>query len=301
MVPEALFSIFGMEVHLYGICISVGILACFFVYYYYTKRLKMDSDVLDFSFYVIIISIALGFLAAKLFQAVYNWIEDGYFDFMSAGITAMGGFVGGAAAFILAYFVGGHFYFKRFKPKKKDIHIKEFYKIVLVAPICIVIAHAFGRIGCLMAGCCHGTYLGRDYVVGGIWMKGVKNGWGYYVPAQLYEALFLFALFGALTYLFFHRSNITMSVYLIAYGLWRIFIEFFRGDDRGAIVMGLAPSQWMSFLFIGGGIILLLIHHFKKIPYRLPAEAPEQARSGDRAEEITAEEAKPDSDKPKDE
>ncbi len=289
MLPNALFEIFGMEVHMYGICIAVGVLCCFLTYYFFTKHLKIDGDVIDFSFYVIIVAIALGFLFAKLFQAVYNWIGSGFtsFNFMGAGLTAMGGFIGGAGAFLLAYFLGGHFYFKFFKKgEKQGVHVKEFNKIFIVAPMCILIAHAFGRIGCLMAGCCHGQYLGREYVVGGIWMDGVKNGWGYYVPTQLYESLFLFATYGVLSWIFFSkRCNITMALYLIAYGVWRIFIEFFRTDDRGFVILGLSPSQWMSFLFIAGGVALILLYYFKKIPFKYNYEVESKPKDQEEIKE----------------
>lgn len=258
--------IFGyhLQIYLYGIMIALGIVVCLLVFYFYTKHKKMDGSVQDFIFFVALIAIALGFLAAKFYQAIYDWIERGYFDFYHAGITAMGGFIGGAAAFLAVYFGWGHFYFKG---DKKDLHKKEFNKILLTAPICVTIAHAFGRIGCLMAGCCHGANLGTEYVVGGIWM-----GDAFYVPTQLYEALFLFALFGVLSWMFFKGSNITHVVYLFAYGVWRLFIEFFRTDYRGAIVLGLSPSQWQSFVFILGAAAILVFYIVKKIPLVLPSE-----------------------------
>lgn len=272
MLPNPLFTLnlFGKElsVYMYGVCIAVGIVVCLYVFYLYTKKKGMPVKVQDFIFIVAIISIALGFLAAKLFQAVYDWIEKGTFNFYGSGITAMGGFIGGAAIFLIAYFVGGKFIFKG---KDEGLHIKEFNKILLCAPCCITVAHAFGRIGCLCAGCCHGAYLGNDYVFGGMWMY--SDGlWGYYVPTQLYESLFLFVLFAVLSYLYFNRYNITMQVYLIAYGVWRIIIEFFRTDARGAFILGLAPSQWQSIIFIAGGVAMLLVYVFKKIPLRLSEE-----------------------------
>ena len=178
------------------------------------------------------------------------------------------GFVGGAAVFLIVYFGAGKFVFKG---KEEGLHKKEFNKILLCAPCCITVAHAFGRIGCLCAGCCHGAYLGETYVFGGIWMKS-DGAWGYYVPTQLYESLFLFALFAVLSYLYFNRSNITMQIYLIAYGVWRIFIEFFRTDARGAVVLGLYPSQWQSIIFIAGGVAMLLFYVLRKIPLKLPVE-----------------------------
>jgi phosphatidylglycerol:prolipoprotein diacylglycerol transferase len=274
MHPQPLFELFGKGVYLYGIFIGVGLLACIWVLYYYTKKKGVPTAVQDFVFVSAIVGIALGFLAAKLFQAFYDYLASGEFNFYNAGITVMGGLVGGAIAFVVTYFVGGMLVFKG---KNKGLHIKHFNDIVLIAPICICIAHGFGRLGCLMGGCCHGTYLGPDYTPGGIFMRGtIKVGeisikkWGYYIPTQLYEALFLFALFAVLTLLYFKGSNILMQIYLIAYGIWRIFIEFFRADYRGGSAEAFfAPSQWMSIAFIGGGIALLVLYKLLKFPYRL--------------------------------
>lgn len=277
MKPEALFEIFGRGVNLYGIFIAVGLIACFIVFFLYAKRDGMDTDLQSFIFYVAIIAIVLGFVAAKFCQAIYNWIETGRFDFMSAGITVMGGLLGGAGAFLLIYFFGGNLYFAG---AKKNLHKEQFGKLLRLAPICIVIAHAFGRISCLMAGCCHGAYLGDEYVFGGIYMKASDTGkWGYYVPTQLYESLFLFALFVVLSLLYFKKNNIILHIYLIAYGAWRMFIEIFRTDARGAVVLGLYPSQWTSIIFIAIGAGLLLFYHFKKIPFVIKESVAEKCET----------------------
>ena len=260
--PLLSFELFGktMSVNLYGLCIAVGIIACLIVFYLYTKKSKMPEALQDFIFFITVAAIALGFLAAKLFQAVYNWIDTGVFNFMGAGITAMGGFVGGAGVFLACYFGLGNLVFKG---KEQGLHVRQFAKILHCAPCCIAIAHAFGRIGCLMAGCCHGKKLGLTPVFGGIKMKGA-----YYIPTQLYESLFLFALFAVLSVLYFKRSNLTMSVYLIAYGVWRFFIEFFRADDRGFTLLGMSPSQFQSFIFIFAGIGLILYYAIAKKPWK---------------------------------
>ena len=153
MLPDPLFSftLFGktLSVYMYGVCIAVGIIACLIVFYVYSKKKGMSERVQDFIFVTAIISIALGFLFAKLYQTVYEWIETGKFDFYGSGITAMGGFIGGAAVFLIVYFGAGKFVFKG---KQKDLHKKEFNIVLLCAPCCITIAHAFGRIGCLCFG-----------------------------------------------------------------------------------------------------------------------------------------------------
>ena len=259
-------------VFLYGIFIALGLIACVVVLHYYTKKKGMPSYVQDFLYGVGIIAVALGFLAAKLFQAFYDYLANPQagFNFVGAGITVMGGLVGGAIAFLLAYFVGGALYFKG---KRRGEHVKHFHTIVLVAPICICIAHAFGRLGCLSAGCCYGRFLSSEYVFGGIKLISSRYNsipqTGYYIPAQLYEALFLFLLFGVLSVLYFKGFNITMHVYLIAYGIWRFIIEIFREDYVGGGADALfRPSQVMSFLFVAGGIALFIVYLCLKIPLR---------------------------------
>ena len=238
----------------------------------YTKRKGMPADVQDFVFFVAIGAIAFGILFAKVFQAVYEWIDTGVWDFYGAGLTVMGGLIGGAGAFLIMYFGIGHFYFRG---KNKGLHIKQFNNVFLTAPCCITIAHGFGRIGCLMAGCCHGEYLGSEFVVGGIKMEGTTHGWGYYVPTQLYEALFLFGLFALLSVLYFKRVNFIMSVYLVAYAIWRIIIEFFRADMRGELIPGtLSPSQWQSILFMIIAVAIIVFYVIKKIPLILPKTEP---------------------------
>ena len=273
MVPTELFKLFGRPVYLYGIFIAVGIIVCMVVFFLYTAKANMRREVQDFAFYIAILAIIGGFAAAWFFQVMYNWIETGVLNWGSTAITAMGGFIGGAVFFVAFYFGIGALVFKG---EKKNYHKEDFNTILRVAPICITIAHAFGRLGCLMAGCCHGAYLGTEYVVGGIWMKCDSNGWGFYVPTQLYESLFLFVLFAVLSIMYFKRSNITHVVYLAGYGIWRFVIEFFRTDARGFTFLGLAPSQWQSFVFIAGAIAILIIFFVKKIPFKVEIKEREQ-------------------------
>ena len=269
MYPYPIFNLFGNEVNLYGVCIAVGIVCCLISFYILSKKFGMPEKVQDFVFFILIGALVAGFFFAMVFQAFYNWLDGKPFNIIGAGITVMGGLIGGAGCFLLLYFLIGKFYFKG---NEKGLHVKHFNTLFRVAPICIAIAHAFGRIGCLMSGCCHGAYLGSEYVFGGIYMKGTTFPyWGYYVPTQLYEAIFLFALAIVLTVLYLKRCNIIMSLYLIGYGVWRFVIEYLRTDYRG-ISVTLYPSQWLSIAFVLGGIALMIIYHYKKMPFFLSKE-----------------------------
>ncbi|MBQ2431188.1 MAG: prolipoprotein diacylglyceryl transferase, partial [Campylobacter sp.] len=51
-------------------------------------------------------------------------------------------------------------------------------------------------------------------------------------------------------------------IYLIAYGVWRFFIEFARGDYRGSFIPGLSPSQFWSIILVILGVAYLLFRLF---------------------------------------
>ena len=235
---------------MYGLMIAVGILICFGVWFHFGKKRKIEEGFVDFIFYNAIVAIALGFLSAALFQATYNYIEDPSKGFkLGGGITFIGGLIGGIAAFLAGYAI----FRKKFKARLVDM--------VSIAPCCILIAHAFGRVGCFFAGCCYGkptdSFLGVQF-----------PGLSHKVHAtQLYEAIFLFALF-AVTFLLYWKKNFkhNLSLYLIAYGIFRFGLEFLRGDKRGELLGFMSPSQFWSVLMVvaGVGVYFLFKWLFKK-------------------------------------
>ena len=250
MYPKKILGIF----HLYGIMIAVGILACFFVLTLCGKKFKIQEKFIDFVYFNGIAAIALGFGAAALFQATYNYIENPANGFdLKSGITFIGGLIGGVIAFL-----GGYAIFrKRYKSRVTDI--------LSIAPCCILIAHAFGRIGCFFAGCCHGAETDAWY---GIYMYASSFGkYAKVVPTHLFEAIFLFALFAICFILLWKKKfRYNLSVYLIAYGIFRFFIEYLRNDDRGGFIPGISPSQFWSILMVvlGVGLIFLVEYLWKK-------------------------------------
>ena len=274
MFPNPILSIGDTHIYLYGLLIALGILACFLVLFQYSKRAGISNEYVDFAFYNGIASIVIGFIGSALWQGLFQYIEDvkngvpnPQFSIKS-GITAIGGLATGALTFIVICLI-----FRKKYPFSLT-------KLVVVAPMCMIIAHAFGRMGCLMAGCCHGEYLGQEYVFGGIRMDGT-NGWGYYVPTQLYEALFLFLLFTVLTLLLYKKDfEYSLPVYLASYGIWRFIIEFARADDRGAFIGSLTPSQTLSLVLVALSVpAYFILKHFlaKKRAYEasLPTAAAE--------------------------
>lgn len=218
----------------YSIMLFIGVIACLFVFNKFCKKNKEDEKFVSTIEIVALISIICGLLSATLFQTIFDLLKENSTNPLFS-MTFFGGLAGGALTFILLYFL----YVKKKFPNN------NFLKILIIAPGCITLAHGFGRIGCFLAGCCYGiktdSWLGikfpnMDYKV---------------YPTQLFEALFLFVLSVVLIYLAFkYQCKYTMVVYLFSYGTFRFLIEFIRGDERGAYLLNLSPSQWFSIICI---------------------------------------------------
>ena len=236
--------IFGID--LYTVFLCIGIIGAIVVFRLFSDRIKMNWRVQNFCILVAFVSIVIGYLSAVFFQALYD-IESrgGFIIDSSTGATFYGGLIGGAGCFIALYFGIGSFWFK------DKVHIDSFFSLADIAAASIAIAHGFGRIGCLMAGCCHGKIVDAWYSV---YMPAIN---AKAVPLQLYEALFLFALFGFFTFRVFTRRSCNLPLYMAIYGVWRFVIEYFRTDDRGSTVVDfLSPSQFIAVLMIIGSVAL---------------------------------------------
>lgn len=242
-----LFTIFGKDVPTYGICIMVGIILCILTLYFLIKKNDMPVSVFDTYLTAGLVAICIGFFFALLYQSVYNCQQTGRFEW--GGMTFMGGLIGGVVVFVAYLFL----FIKNKKTKQ------AFWDIADFAVPCIFIAHAFGRIGCYFAGCCYGAVTENEFW-GVVFPMDAATGTLRY-PTQIFEAAFLFVMFviTALIALNRKKRGYLLSVYLLSYGVWRFFIEYLRGDNRGGVVgAALSPSQIQSIVFVVVGIIYLV-------------------------------------------
>ena len=267
MLPNPLFSIFGIDIDMYAIFILIGLIACFIYTYIAMNKSGYSSSARDMILIIGIFAIALGFLAATLTQSLYDFIahpEDG-FQF-TGKMTFLGGLIGGVIVYLGLYFL----YVYVINPRLKDSNLlksdmnKGVWELLRIAPISITVAHAFGRLGCLSAGCCGGIETDAWY---GIQFPGEVHK---EIPTQLFEAIFLFIISIVMIVLYFKfHFKYNMGVYLVGYGVWRFFIEFIRGDieERGKFIPGLTPSQFWAILMVIGGITFFFIYRYfdKKI------------------------------------
>lgn len=112
------------------------------------------------------------------------------------------------------------------------------------------LGQAIGRIGCYFNGCCYGRqwegFPGVRYPVDGQWLT--------VFPTWFAESAFCLLLFFFLRK-FRIRNLPRATLYFMAYGVWRFFIEFFRGDQERGLLFGVSVSQIISVILVISAII----------------------------------------------
>ena len=244
MYPFLLPEIFGYNIPMYDLLVFIGL---FLMIVYVVKRLDkegLSKQQTNRIVYIIVGSLlcALGF--SFLLDGVFHTIKEGTWTFGT--VSFLGALIGGVGAFlILMKFL--------YKDNNKDMR-----KIMNILITGVVLAHAIGRMGCYCAGCCYGiptsSFLGVIFPHGHA-HDAFPNQTIF--PTQLFEAFFLSMLFIVLNRVHSFKNR-DLEIYLIGYGIWRIMIEFIRGDDRG-IFLSLIETQYNVYPTPSQGISLLMI------------------------------------------
>lgn len=177
------------------------------------------------------------------------------------GLVFYGGLIGASLAFIL---------YARLKqlPLWKGADI--------VAPS-IALGYAFGRVGCLMYGCCYGSVCDlpwairfppeslafKQQVADGLLPANAAHSLPVH-PTQVYESLLNFGLYAGLAWLYRHKKfdGQVFASYLVSYAVLRSFGELFRGDYPGyqRFFGGWAtPAQLVSMGILVAGLVLLRV------------------------------------------
>lgn len=243
-MKNELLTIGPFTVYGYGLMIAVGILAAYFTAEYRAKKQRLAVEHI---FYLVIWCVVGGFACAKLLFWITEWKSFAadplfYLKNLSDGFVVYGGIIGGI--------ISGYLYCRR-----KRLDFLKYFDLVMPS---IALAQGFGRIGCLLAGCCYGketdsvlsiTFQHSDFAPNGVAL----------VPTQIYSSILNFIHFFFLLYVAKHKKadGQVAACYLICYSVGRFFLEFLRGDlERGSVGV-FSTSQFISLFAAAAGAALL--------------------------------------------
>ena len=284
MHPQPLFNIGSVSVYAYGICMAVGIIACFSFLMFTMWKKNFNEEASDKILLIGFVGTGIGIVFAMLFQSVYNYIDSGVWDF-GESMTFIGGLIGGALSFLIfwwlfIYVVAPAMKKQADKWEAEGATPSKFAKTanrllqnnmnagltdaLPFIPIGICIAHAFGRLGCFFGGCCYGAKADWGLYCAGTYVNGVYDVGDKVVPIQLFEMVFLIVLGVVMAVMYFKfKLNYNFGVYAIGYGIWRFGIEFARDDARGQFIgTALSPSQFWSIIMVLAGIGFIFLQHY---------------------------------------
>lgn len=237
----------GRDVSMYGVCMAIGIAVAFTTAAFRVKKRKESIDTL---LEVAAVALALALFGAKLAYYIFSYgivrliseiFSGDFHGFELSGLVWYGGLFGGLVGAYVAM---------RFN------HVNSSLYLNATVP-CIPLGHAFGRIGCLFAGCCYGLYYDGEFAIHSVYVNPAET----LFPIQALESslnLILFIIFSIYTNKE-RNGMVTLFLYFILYSIIRFILEFFRGDIIRGFYLGLSTSQWISaFLFIVSIIVIAL-------------------------------------------
>jgi phosphatidylglycerol:prolipoprotein diacylglycerol transferase len=248
-VHKVAFTLGPLTIHWYGILVAMGFLAGLWTASRRGLRENVSAEtILDLGPWLIIGTI----VGARALYVVSYWREQfagqpiwEIFMVHHGGLVFYGGLIGASLACIL---------YTRIKKL-------PLWKIADILAPSIALGHVFGRIGCVMNGCCYGRpcrlpwaiHYPQDHETGG---AGVH-------PSQPYESLLNLGLYAGLAWLYRRKKfdGQVFAVYLVSYALLLSFVEIFRGDYPRYVAGFLTPAH-----FVSAGILIIGLLLWWKLP-----------------------------------
>jgi phosphatidylglycerol---prolipoprotein diacylglyceryl transferase len=272
--PEA-FTLGRLTVHWYGIFVALGFIAAIWTAERRGVRYGIAPGVVsDVGFWILVGAI----VGARLLFVSTHWTPKlGLSELWRmliwdrSGFVFYGGLLGASAATIV---------YVRWKKL-------PLWRIADAMAPSIALGHGFGRLGCLMTGCCFGRVCDVPWAVR---FPKRSPAWEMHVdqaqlstdslrslpvhPTQLYEAILNLALFGALAWLYRRKKfdGQVFAVYLLAYSIVRSTVELFRGDYPSYVAGWITPAHWVSAGLLVAGAVLW---------WKLPRKPIQSARQSD--------------------
>ncbi len=236
-------------VHGYGLMVFIGILAAYFTAEYRAGKKGMDKDNI---FSLVVWALVSGYIGSKILFIVTILPEvltnPAVLKDIASGWVVYGGIIGGVVGIMLMC-----------RMKKLD-----FWQYIDIAAPSMALAQGFGRIGCLLAGCCYGVQTDSAFAIVFHNAEFAPNGVPL-VPIQIISSALDFLNAIVLIYLDRRktREGQVMALYLIFYSIGRFVLEYFRGDTLRGSIGDLSTSQFISIFTLLFGVIVFFFRKGK--------------------------------------
>lgn len=241
-----LFHIGPFTIYGYGLMIAIGILAAYFLAEYRAKKLGLDADAV---FGIVVWAVVAGVLGGKLLFYLTQIPEilekPSILLDLANGFVIYGALIGGAVGVILCC-------------HRKKLNFLAYFDLALPS---VALAQGFGRIGCLLAGCCYGMETDSRLAIVFQESAYAPNGVPL-IPTQIISSALDFLHFAVLIVFakkYKKGDGQVAALYMICYSIGRFILEFFRGDLERGNVGALSTSQFISiFIFIFGCVLFVI-------------------------------------------
>ena len=247
MHPIAFY--FGsLPVRWYGVMMACAFLAGLWTATRRARLVNVSGDIIaDVTLWLMVGSI----IGARFVYVTTYWKQEfadqpfsEVFMIQHGGLVYYGGLIGAAITGL------GYLYWKKL----------PVWKIADILAPSIALGSVFGRIGCLLNGCCYGhacdlpwaIHFPADHETHGIAVH----------PTEIYDALLNLILYVFLAWLFRRKKfdGQIIATYLMVYAVFRSIAETFRGDyPTDHVHAGLTSAQLVSVPIFIAGIILAII------------------------------------------
>ncbi|HEX7577275.1 MAG TPA: prolipoprotein diacylglyceryl transferase [Verrucomicrobiae bacterium] len=248
------FQLGPVTIHWYGVMIALAFLAGLWTATLRARRENISGEkIADVTLWLMVGAIA----GARFVYVATYWREQfanqpfrEVFMIQHGGLVFYGGFIGAAIA--------GFIYIRW---KKMPL-----WKTVDVLAPSVALGSVFGRIGCLLNGCCYGHPTDLPW---GLTFTNPQahefSGTPLNIPlhpTEIYDALLNFGLYVFLAWLFRRKKfdGQVFATYLIGYAITRSITEYFRGDYTNLHYhLGLTPAQWVGVPIFVAGLALAAV------------------------------------------
>jgi phosphatidylglycerol:prolipoprotein diacylglycerol transferase len=258
------FRLGSLTIHWYGVMIALAFL---FGLWSATLRARRENISGEKITDIVLWLMIGGILGARAVYVTTYWQEEfasqpfsEIFMIQHGGLVYYGGLIGATIAGVIY------------------IHWKKlpFWKTADVLAPSIALGNVFGRVGCLLNGCCYGRACAAPWAIrfpngSYAWEQQYQQGLPGVGPdtpslpvhpTEIYDGLLNLGLYFLLAWLFRRKKfdGQIFTTYLLCYAVTRSFVEYFRGDYSNLHYhYGLTPAQWISVPIFMAGLALAAI------------------------------------------